>query len=54
MMSPKERVLISLNHKGPDRVPRLSSFTPEFETKLRKHLGLEDELFNPHGGVEMI
>ena len=52
MMSPKERVLEALNHREPDRVPRLSSFTPEFATKLRKHLGLEDELFNPHGGVE--
>jgi uroporphyrinogen decarboxylase len=51
-MTPKERVLTALNHKEPDRVPRTSSFTPEFADKLRKHLGLESSLFNPHGGVE--
>lgn len=51
-MNSKERVLTALNHKEPDRVPRLASFTPEFASKLRQHLGLEDELFNPHGGTE--
>ncbi len=48
----KERVLIALNHQEPDRVPRTSSFTPEFADKLRKHLNLQGDLFNPHGGTE--
>jgi uroporphyrinogen decarboxylase len=51
-MTPKERVLTALDHKEPDRVPKLSSFTPEFANKLRMHFKMEDELFNPHGGVE--
>jgi uroporphyrinogen decarboxylase len=48
----KERVLTALNHKEPDRVPRLSSFTPEFANKLREHFGMTNKLFNPHGGTE--
>ena len=51
-MTPKERVLMAINHKESDRVPRVSSFTPEFASKLRKHFGMKDNLFNPHGGVE--
>jgi len=51
-MTSKERVLTSLNHREPDRIPKLSSFTPEFADKLRKYFGLEEKLFNPHGGVE--
>jgi uroporphyrinogen decarboxylase len=51
MMSPKERVLEALNHREPDRVPRLASFTPEFAGRLRKHFKIKDELFNPHGGT---
>lgn len=51
-MNSRERVITALNHIEPDRVPRLSSFTPEFAAKLRGHLGLEGNLFNPHGGVE--
>jgi len=51
-MNSKERVLTALNHKEPDRIPRLASFTPEFANKLREHLGMKDKLFNPHGGVE--
>ncbi|MGQ9472460.1 MAG: uroporphyrinogen decarboxylase family protein, partial [Candidatus Caldatribacteriaceae bacterium] len=47
----KERVLVSLSHREPDRVPIQASFTPEFARRLRQHLGLdlpgED---NPHGG----
>jgi len=50
-MTPKERVLISLNHREPDRVPRVASFTPEFAGRLRKHFKIKDELFNPHGGT---
>jgi uroporphyrinogen decarboxylase len=51
MMSPKERVLEALNHREPDRVPRLASFTPEFASKLREYFKIKDEPFNPHGGV---
>jgi len=51
-MNSKERVLTAVNHKEPDRIPRLASFTPEFANKLRKHFGIEDDLFNPHGGAE--
>jgi len=51
-MTPKERVLTAIEHKEPDKVPKLSSFTPEFASKLRKHFGMDDDLFNPHGGME--
>ncbi|MGM0366544.1 MAG: uroporphyrinogen decarboxylase family protein [Actinomycetota bacterium] len=50
-MNSRERVLTALEHREPDRVPRLSTFTPEFADKLRKHFGIDDELFNPHGGT---
>jgi len=51
-MNSKERVLTAVNHKEPDTMPRLSSFTPEFASKLREHFGMKNELFNPHGGSE--
>ena len=51
MRSPKERVLEALNHREPDRVPRLASFTPEFAGRLSKHFKIKDEPFNPHGGT---
>ena len=51
-MNSKERVLTALEHKEPDRVPKLSSFTPEFANKLRKHFKMDEDLFNPHGGIE--
>lgn len=51
MMSPKERVLAALNHREPDRVPRLASFTPEFASKLCEYFKIKDEPFNPHGGT---
>lgn len=51
-MNSKERVLTALSHREPDRVPRVSTFTPEFASRLRKYFGMEDELFNPHGGTE--
>ena len=51
-MTPKERVLTTLEHKEPDRVPRLSSFTPEFANRLRKYFKMDSDLFNPHGGTE--
>src|SRR5665811_520151 len=51
-MNSKERVLTALGHKEPDRIPKLSSFTPEFANKLRKHFKMNEDLFNPHGGIE--
>jgi hypothetical protein len=51
--NPKERILTTLSHKEPGRVPRLSSFTPEFANKLREHFGMTDKLFNPHGSQNM-
>lgn len=51
-MNSRERLVTALNHKEPDRIPRLASFTPEFANRLRKHFGIEDDLFNPHGGTE--
>jgi len=51
-MTSRERVLTVLDHKEADRVPKFSSFTPEFASRLRKHLGLKDNLINPHGTTE--
>lgn len=51
-MISKERVLIAVEHKEPDKVSKLSIFTPEFANKLRKHFDIDDNLFNPHDGVE--
>ncbi|NSW75264.1 MAG: hypothetical protein HPY68_00550 [Candidatus Atribacteria bacterium] len=52
-MNSKERVLTSLGHEEPDRVPVQASFTPEFAKRLRDHLGLTSEKENnPHGGTE--
>ncbi len=51
-MNSKQRVLTALDHLEPDRVPMVSSFTPEFASKLKKYFGLRDSLVNPHGGIE--
>ncbi|MHB8278314.1 MAG: uroporphyrinogen decarboxylase family protein [Candidatus Humimicrobiaceae bacterium] len=51
-MNSKERVLTALEHKEPDKVPKLSSFTPEFANKLREYFKMDKILFNPHGGTE--
>jgi len=51
-MNPRERVLVALDHKEPDRVPRLASFTPEFAAELRRYFKIKSGLFNPHGGTE--
>lgn len=48
-MTPKERVLTTLDHKEADRVPKFASFTPEVASRLRKHIGMKDNLVNPHG-----
>src|SRR5574341_1095007 len=42
---------MALHHEPPDRCPMQVSFTPEFATRLKHHLGLKDADFhNPHGG----
>ena len=46
-MTPKERIFTAINHKEPDKVPKFSSFTPEFANKLRKHFNLEKDSFDP-------
>jgi len=52
-MNSRERVLASLSHQEPDRVPIQASFTPEFAWRLREHLGLHSQGGdNPHGGAE--
>ncbi|MCD6156116.1 MAG: hypothetical protein J7J32_03635 [Candidatus Atribacteria bacterium] len=52
-MLPKERVLTTLSHREPDRVPIQASFTPEFALRLKEYLGLESSSsINPHGGEE--
>lgn len=53
VMNSRERVLTSLSHQEPDRVPIQASFTPEFARRLREHLGLHSQGGdNPHGGAE--
>jgi len=39
-MSPRERFLITLNHKEPDRVPTLTNLTPQIAEKLGKKMNL--------------
>jgi uroporphyrinogen decarboxylase len=50
-MTPKERVFTALNHIEPDRVPKFSSFTPEFANRLGKHFNLKNDSFDPLGGA---
>lgn len=45
-MTSKERVLLTLSHQEPDRVPLYSMFTPEFAGRLQKYLGLS-QTFTP-------
>ena len=42
-MTPYERVMTALSHRNPDRPPINYSATPELNTKLKKHLGIEDQ-----------
>ena len=51
-MTSKERVLTVLDHKEADRIPRFSSFTPEFASRLRKQLEIKHALVNPYGASE--
>ena len=45
-MKHRERVQIALSHQIPDRCPMHMSFTPEFELRLKKAMGLESDLHN--------
>jgi len=50
-MKHRERVMMALDHKEPDRCPMQISFTPEFALRLRKDIGQSSiALHNPHGG----
>ncbi len=42
-MTSRERVLASFRHEEPDRVPRWCGATPEFWSKARRALNLDDE-----------
>jgi len=47
----RDRVLAALHHEEPDRCPMQISFTPEFATRVKRELALDDAaLHNPHGG----
>lgn len=50
-LSHRERVMMALGHKEPDRCPMQISFTPEFALRLRKDIGQANvSPHNPHGG----
>lgn len=42
-MISRDRVLMSLNHEEPDRVPVYAEYTPEARRRLFGHLGIPDE-----------
>ncbi len=53
-MTHKERLLMSLNHEEPDRVPISVRYTPEMEKKLLEYLGVKTEELSLHasdGGI---
>ncbi|MHC4865556.1 MAG: uroporphyrinogen decarboxylase family protein [Planctomycetota bacterium] len=50
-MSHRERVIMALEHRQPDRCPMQISFTPEFAERLRADIGQKTgHQHNPHGG----
>jgi len=51
-MKPRERVKAALSGKKTDRCPFYVSFTPEFATRLKEDMKInqEDSSHNPHGG----
>ncbi|MCW5979448.1 MAG: hypothetical protein KIT09_15330 [Bryobacteraceae bacterium] len=42
-MTHKERLLTTINHEEPDRVPICAWYTPEAERKMLRHLGVDSE-----------
>jgi uroporphyrinogen decarboxylase len=50
-MKHRDRVMLALDHREPDRCPMQISFTPEFAARLEADLSLKGQgLHNPHGG----
>ncbi len=48
-MKHRDRVIMALSHRAPDRPPIQIAFTPEFAARLRKELHLEGKVSgNPH------
>lgn len=43
MMTPRERVLTTFDHREPDRVPVWCGASAEFQQKVRDELGLDEE-----------
>ena len=53
-MEPYERVIAAVNHRQPDRLPIDYIATPEFNTDLKQHLGIDDdELLRRELGVDI-
>ncbi len=53
-MRPRERVMISLEHREPDRVPIDYWAVPEVTERLKRHFGFqEDEELLRHLGVDL-
>ena len=42
-MTHKERLLTTLNHEEPDRVPICAWYTPEAERRMLRYLGVDSE-----------
>ncbi|HKL43273.1 MAG TPA: uroporphyrinogen decarboxylase family protein [Clostridia bacterium] len=51
-MNHRDRVLMALDHKEPDRCPMQISFTPEFAERVKNEIDIKNnkEYHNPHGG----
>lgn len=45
-MKHRDRVLMARSHREPDRCPRYVSSTPEFASRRKMQMGLEEE--DPH------
>jgi len=50
-MSPRERVLTTLSHKEPDKVPRYIRFTPEMKVKVCERIGTDN--YEEYFGIEI-
>ncbi len=50
-MTPRERVLTTLSHRKPDKVPKYIRFTPEMKVKVREKIGTDN--YEDHFGIEI-
>ena len=50
-MTPLERVLTTLSHKEPDKVPKYIRFTPEMKVKVREKIGTDN--YEDYFGIEI-